>query len=180
MTFLESSLFRPMSATIQLHIPTNTSHSPFKANEEAITTYFNPAGPIVSLDLQRDLQTKKSKGKCTIHFDSAKSAQRAIAMFDERSFMNKTLHVREVREQTAVNAPSAGPAVPPPPSQQAAAAAAASVRNGAPPLIVSSTPTQQSRRVATTTSSTRGGGGGERQCSCVGGTLCFACRQLRR
>ncbi|CZT15347.1 uncharacterized protein RCC_12318 [Ramularia collo-cygni] len=109
----------------------------FKANEEAISNYFMRAGVILSLDLQRDHQTKKSKGSCVIMFDSAKSAQRAINMFDGKSFMDMRLLVREVKESTAVHTPSAAPA---PPSQSTA-------RNAGPPLIVTSTP-RQSRRTA--------------------------------
>lgn len=57
-------------------------------------------------------------------------------MFHATSFMNMKLHVREDKERTAIDAPSAGPA----PTQ-------ASVRSVAPPVIVSSTPTHQVRRV---------------------------------
>lgn len=108
----------------------------FKANEQAIHAHFAPAGPIVSIDLLRDPQNKKSKGSCMIYFDSAKSAQRAIRMFHNEPFMNMVLVVRADHDKIPVDAPSAGPAPPQP-----------AVRNSAPPIIVSSTPTQ-SRRVA--------------------------------
>jgi hypothetical protein len=78
----------------------------YKARTKDIENHFGKAGQIAKVDLQKDPQTGKSKGNCTIQYTNAESAARAIAMFHEQSFMTLRLNVRRDKEATPIDAPS--------------------------------------------------------------------------
>ena len=77
----------------------------YKARTKEIETLFSQAGEISKCELQKDPGTGKSKGKATIQYASAASAQKAIAMFDSKSYAGMKLKVRPDTERTVISPP---------------------------------------------------------------------------
>ncbi|SMY28975.1 unnamed protein product [Zymoseptoria tritici ST99CH_1A5] len=77
----------------------------FKASTKDIEKHFARAGPIVKVDLQRDTQSGRSKGNCTIQYVNADSVAAAIAIFNGQEFWGMPLNVRRDKEATPVNVP---------------------------------------------------------------------------
>ncbi|TKA22347.1 hypothetical protein B0A50_08166 [Salinomyces thailandicus] len=77
----------------------------FKARSKEVEALFSRAGEVTKCEVQRDAATGKSKGNATIQFALAASVQKAIDLFDEKSYMNMKLTVRPDKEPSAISPP---------------------------------------------------------------------------
>lgn len=77
----------------------------YKARTKDVESLFSRAGEVTKCELQKDTSTGKSKGNATIQYASAAEVQRAIDMFNGKSYMNLRLIVRKDKEATAISPP---------------------------------------------------------------------------
>ena len=104
--------------------PINTSHGlvrteargvfvsslSFKARTRDVEELFCRAGKITRCDIQKEPSTGKSKGIAVVNYATAVEAQRAIAMFHNKEFLNLKLKVRHDKEPTVIGRPPPGQA----------------------------------------------------------------------
>ena len=67
---------------------------PTQANEQEITDLFSQYGTVRKLDLPRDIFSGRNKGFAKIDMEGHE-ARAAMAALDGKSFMDKTIKVRE-------------------------------------------------------------------------------------
>lgn len=84
---------------------------PFKVREEDLTTLFQEAGAVESVNIIRDKFSGQSRGFGFVEMASAEDAQKAIEMLNGKSMENREIIVNEARPQ----APRTGGSRPPRP-----------------------------------------------------------------
>jgi RNA recognition motif-containing protein len=72
---------------------------PFGASEEDLKKFFSEAGAIQSVKIVTDPYSGRSRGFGFVEMASATDAEKAISLFNGKTFMDRTLTVSEARPQ---------------------------------------------------------------------------------
>ena len=70
------------------------ARSPYAMRWQDLKDLFKQAGYVVRADIAEEEGTKRSKGYGTVCFESADSAQKAIAMFNDMEYEGRMLSVK--------------------------------------------------------------------------------------
>ena len=71
----------------------------FKASEDDLRELFSQAGEVVSVKLIKDSATGRMRGFGFVEMSSEEEAQKAISMFNGKTFMDRNLVVNEAKPQ---------------------------------------------------------------------------------
>jgi len=71
----------------------------FKTTESELQEHFSEAGPVESVKIIADNYSGQSRGFGFVEMTTDEDAQKAISMFNGKSFMNRDLTVNEARPQ---------------------------------------------------------------------------------
>lgn len=69
----------------------------FQTTESDLKTLFSQAGEVMSVKILKDQQSGQPRGFAFVELSTRKEAQKAISMFNKRSFMEKEILVKEAR-----------------------------------------------------------------------------------
>ena len=69
----------------------------YSTTEEGLRTLFSQAGTVESVDIIKDRNTGRSKGFAFIAMSNQAEAEKAISMFNETIFDNRTIKVNIAR-----------------------------------------------------------------------------------
>ncbi|MGQ9508041.1 MAG: RNA recognition motif domain-containing protein [Thermodesulfobacteriota bacterium] len=72
---------------------------PFGASEEDLRGLFSEAGTVQSVKIPVDSYSGRSRGFGFVEMSSSSEAERAISLFNGKTFMDRTLIVSEARTQ---------------------------------------------------------------------------------
>jgi len=71
----------------------------YQATEKEISDLFATAGTVASVKIITDAQTGRPRGFGFVEMGSSEEAQKAVEMFNGKSFMERNLSVSEARPQ---------------------------------------------------------------------------------
>ena len=72
---------------------------PFRASEEDLTKLFSEAGQVQSVKIVLDAYSGRSRGFGFVEMASEEDIEKAITMFNGKSFMDRTLTVSKAKPQ---------------------------------------------------------------------------------